>query len=93
MKTLYGLASVILADPSIGQRFSDKVSSFIVEWQVALIAVTALAIIIRVRYPLIWGDEQDVRQVKKRVPWIVLGAAAVGGAIYWANQIVSFVEF
>lgn len=84
---------IALAPGSLGGRVKEKAAELIVQFQEPIIMVAALAAIIRIGYPFIWGDEQDQRTAKKRVPWIILGMAIVSGAVYWANYVHDFVAF
>ena len=86
-------AAAAFAADSPGERVRDWVSKVITELEIPLVVIAALFLIIRVGYPLLTGDEQDHRTVKKRIFPIILGIAVIGGAIYWANWIKEFVAF
>ena len=88
-----GMLSLAMLDVQPGEKVRNWVANAINQLQIPLVVILAAFAIIRIGYPLITGDEQDQRAAKKRIFPMILGAAVVAGALYWAQYVQNFVEF
>ena len=77
----------------MSERITIIIAELISQAQGPLWAIVALSGILSVGYPFIIGDEQAQQKARRKILYILLGAAIVAAASYWAQWIVSVANF
>ncbi len=77
----------------MSDRLTQIIAELISEAQGPLWAIVALAGIIGVGYPFIIGDEQAQMKARRKILYILIGAAIVAAASYWAKWVCSVANF